>query len=126
MSGHTIVAEKHVEIKPLADILRWAINLDDGTYIVQEEDGTIDAERAETREKFESYFETSGSRSFLIVPLKDDEGKIGVFALESGETYGFSERDLEAAGLLGVQAASAIRNARLDARVPMAAARPSA
>jgi RND family efflux transporter MFP subunit len=34
--------------------------------------------------------------------------------------YGFAERDLEAAGLLGVQAASAIRNALLYERIPMA------
>ncbi|HKQ60720.1 MAG TPA: GAF domain-containing protein, partial [Candidatus Polarisedimenticolaceae bacterium] len=119
VSGQTFVDETLSEMRTLAAVLRWAIGLDEGIYVVQDEDGEIDADRPETREKFQAYFAASGMRSFLVVPLRDEEGVIGVFTLESTTPYAFASRDIEAATLLGVQAAVAMRNALLYERIPM-------
>ena len=120
VSGQTFVDDTLPEMKTLADALNWAAGLDDGIYVVQEDDGSIDTERAQTAQKFKTFFEKTGSRSFLAVPLRDEEGRIGALTLEADVPYAFSERDLEAASLLGVQATVAIRNALLYEQMPMA------
>jgi GAF domain-containing protein/multidrug efflux pump subunit AcrA (membrane-fusion protein) len=120
VSGQTFVDESLPEMKALADVLGWAAGLDDGLYVVQNEDGSIDTDRPETREKFKSFFEKTGSRSFLVVPMHDDEGRLGAFSLEADVPYAFSERDLEATTLLALQATVAVRNAALYERIPMA------
>jgi GAF domain-containing protein len=119
VSGQTFVDETLAGMKELKGLLEWASGLDEGLYVVQEEDGSIDADRPETREKFAGYFERSGTRSFLVVPLVDEEGRLGTWVLESPEPYAFSARDLEAAQLLGAQATVALRNAALFDQMPM-------
>jgi RND family efflux transporter MFP subunit len=119
VSGQEFVDESLAEMKTLSHVMAWAADLEDGVYVVRDEDDEIDADRPETREKFRAFFEKSGSRSFLSIPLSDDEGKLGVFTIESTEPYGFTERDMEAAGLLGAQATVAIRNALLYESMPM-------
>jgi len=119
VSGQEFIDESLAAMKTLKYVMAWAADLDEGVYVVQDDDGEIDAERPETREKFRAFFEDAGSRSFLSIPLADDEGKLGVFTLESVEPYGFTERDMEAAGLLGAQATVAIRNALLYESLPM-------
>jgi RND family efflux transporter MFP subunit len=120
VSGQTFVDDSLPEMKALVDVLGWAAGLDDGVYVVQNEDGSIDTDRPETREKFKAFFEKTGSRSFLAVPMRDDEGRLGAFSLEADIPYAFSERDLEATTLLALQATVAIRNAVLYERIPMA------
>src|SRR4029453_5602257 len=83
VSGETFVDDKLPEMKALREILAWASGIDEGLYVVREEDGTIDAARPETREKFKVWFEQYGGRTFLTIPLKDDEGKRGVFPRET-------------------------------------------
>jgi GAF domain-containing protein/biotin carboxyl carrier protein len=119
VSGQTFVDETLPEMKKLRGILEWASGLDEGILVVQEDDGTIDTDRPETREKFQAYFEETKNRSFLALPLHDDEGRLGVLTLEAAEPYAFSVRDMEVAGLLAAQATVAIRNATLYERIPM-------
>lgn len=119
VSGQTFVDDKLSEMKALRELLSWSAGLDEGLYVVREEDGSIDAARPETREKFKVWFEEYGGCTFLTIPLKDDEGRLGVFAIESDVPYAFSGTSLEAAQLLAVQAAGAIRNATLYQQVPM-------
>lgn len=119
VSGQEFVDQSLSEMQSLSHVMAWAADLDEGVYVVQDEDDEIDADRPETREKFRTFFEKTGSRSFLSIPLSDDEGKLGVFTLESNVPYGFAERDMEAAGLLGAQATVAIRNALLYQSLPM-------
>ncbi len=120
VSGQTVIDETLPEMRELQSMLAWAAGLDEGLYVVQEEDGTIDTPRPETREKCRAYFELTGSRSFLAVPLRDDEGRLGVFAMEGAEPYAFSEREIEVAALLGTHATAAIRNATLYQQIPLA------
>ncbi len=119
VSGQTLVDPTLPKNRALIEVLAWAAELNEGFYVVQGDDGSIDTERAETREKFRAYFQATAVRSFLAIPMSDDEGRLGVFALEAAEPYAFSERDIEAATLLGVQATVAIRNATLYKQIPM-------
>jgi multidrug resistance efflux pump/transcriptional regulator with GAF, ATPase, and Fis domain len=120
VSGKTFVDEKLPETKALKGLLDWASGLPEGIYVVQEEDGNIDTARPETQEQFKAYFEMTGSRSFLTVPLADDVGRVGLFALEAVEPYAFTTQAMEASRLLAVQATIAIRNATLYQQIPMA------
>jgi GAF domain-containing protein len=119
VTGRSFVDEKSPETAELREILAWAAGLDEGVYVVQEEDGTLDTDRPELREKFRAFFERTGTRSFLAVPLKDDEGRAGAFSIEAPEPYAFSGRDIEAAGLLAALATIALRNAFLFEQIPM-------
>ena len=119
ISGQRFVDEALSETKELRWIVEWAAGLDEGVYVVQEEDGSIDTARPETREKFSAWFEKTGNHSFLAVPLVDEDGKLGVWTLEAAEPYAFSERDLEVAQLLATQATVALRNAVLFQQIPM-------
>jgi GAF domain-containing protein/multidrug resistance efflux pump len=119
VSGQRFVDETLSEIKELRSVVEWAAGLDEGIYVVREDDGTIDSSRPETREKFSAWFERTGNRSFLSVPLQDDDGRLGVWTLEAEGAYAFSERDLEVAQLLGTQATVALRNAVLFQQIPM-------
>jgi GAF domain-containing protein len=120
VSGQTFVDEKQPEVRALRDILEWASGLPEGIYVVQEEDGSIESPRPETREKFQSYFQLTGARSFLTVPLADSDGRVGLFSMDAREPYAFGEHAMEASRLLAVQATIAIRNAMLYQQIPMA------
>ncbi len=119
ISGQRFVDETLSETKELRGIVEWAAGLDEGVYVVREEDGSIDTARPETREKFSAWFEKTGNNSFLAVPLADGDGKLGVWTLEAMEPYAFSARDLEVVQLLATQATVALRNAILFQQMPM-------
>jgi GAF domain-containing protein/biotin carboxyl carrier protein len=119
VSGQAFVDLTLPEAKSLARLMEWLAGLDEGLYVVREDDGSIDTSRPETREKFRAFFEATGARSFLAVPLRDEQGALGVFTLESSQPYAFDERQMEMAGLLAAQAAVAIRNATLYKQIPM-------
>ena len=57
------------------------------------DDGKIHADRPETEEKFRAFFAETGFRSFYALLLKDEEGKLGVLAFESGEAARLRRRD---------------------------------
>lgn len=119
VSGHDFVDPALPTMRALRDVLAWATDLDEGFLVVREADGSVDAERAETREKFAAYFAVTETNTFLAIPLRDEEGKLGVFALEAQNPYAFSARDIEAATLLSTQATVALRNALLYRQVPV-------
>ncbi|HKZ39544.1 MAG TPA: efflux RND transporter periplasmic adaptor subunit, partial [Candidatus Hodarchaeales archaeon] len=100
------------------DILTWSAHLGKGLYI-SEFQGTIAADREETREKFKNYFEKSQMKSFVALPLKDEEGALGILSFESVSPYFLDERHLEVASILANQATVAIRNAQLYRQVPL-------
>lgn len=118
VSGETTLDEKLPEMKRLKEVLEWAAGLDEGLYIVQGEDGAIDTPRPEAQEKFRAYFEATGCNSFLAVPLKDDEGRLGVFAIEAENPYAFEGREIEAVELLTATTTTSVRNATLYQAIP--------
>jgi len=78
----------------------------------------VDAEREETRAKFERYFRDSGRRAFYSMPLSDDTGRVGILALESNDPDFLSPAHLEILQVLAGQATVALRNAQMYKEVP--------
>ncbi|MFQ5876906.1 MAG: GAF domain-containing protein [Acidobacteriota bacterium] len=119
VSGQLDVDRKDPRIRELEEILLWAHMGGRGLYI-SELDGEIEAEREETKEKFRRYFQRSGMKTFVALPLKDEEGCLGMLSLESRQPYFLSEDKLEIFNILANQATVAIRNASLYRRIPLA------
>ena len=118
VSGKMEIDQDSPEIKDLKQILVWAAHLRQGLY-VSEFGGQIASDREENREKFKAYFEKTGMKSFVVFPLKDDEGDLGILTFESTSPYFLDERHLEVASILANQATVAIRNAQLYRQIPL-------
>src|SRR5262249_214836 len=118
VSGRMEVDKKSDEMRDLQDLLTWASRLEKGLY-VSEFEGKIITDREEVREKFKDYFARTGYQSFAALPLRDEEGDLGILAFESTSPYFLDERSLEVVNILGNQATVAIRNAQLYRRVPL-------
>lgn len=89
--------------------------------LVTERDGEITAPREELKAPFQRYFAESGIRAFYAVPLADDEGRLGVLTLESGDPDFLSEAHLEMIKVVAGQATVAVRNASMYKEVPFIA-----
>ncbi len=118
IAGETKVNLKDPKIKALDKIIDWAGN--GGTEIyVSERNNEIDSDRGETREKLRAHFEASGMKSFYALPLKDEEGALGVLAMESKTPRFLNASHLELLKIFSGQATVAIRNAQLYRQVPL-------
>lgn len=118
VSGKMEVDKGQKEMKDLQDVLTWSAHLEKGLYI-SEFEGQISTDREENRQKFKTHFEKTGFKSFVSMPLKDEEGKLGILTFESGSPYFLDERHLEVLTILANQATVAIRNAQLYRQVPL-------
>jgi len=118
VSGRMEVDKRSPDMKDLQDIHTWASSLGKGLY-VSEFGGNIVTDREETREKFKVHFEKTQMKSFISIPLKDEEGDLGILSFESSAPYFLDERHLEVASILSNQATVAIRNAQLYRQVPL-------
>ncbi len=118
VSGKMELDKKSAEMRELAGIVTWAAGLEKGLYI-SEFNEKIVTDREETREKFKAHFSATGNKSFVSIPLKDEEGVLGLLTFESATPYFLDERHLEVASILANQATVAIRNAQLYRQVPL-------
>jgi RND family efflux transporter MFP subunit len=117
VSGKLQISAGDPETAGLGELLEWAAFLDGELQVAQHGD-EIDSEREETREKFRQYFLRSGMRAFYSLPLRDDQGAVGILALESSDPDFLNEAHLEMIRVLAAQATVAIRNASLYREVP--------
>jgi RND family efflux transporter MFP subunit len=106
-----------LEVERLRAILQWA-SLNPQAFMVKQHGEEVDQERPETREKFLQYFAATGMRAFYSVPLADEEGRLGILCMESGNPDFLSEAHLEMINILAAQATVALRNATLYKEVP--------
>lgn len=118
IAGETKVNLKNPDIKAWNEIINWAGNTGAELYL-SEQNGEIDSDRTETREKFHAHFTASGMKSFYALPLKDEEGALGVLALESKTPRFLNASHLELLKIFSGQATVAIRNAQLYRQVPL-------
>ncbi len=65
------------------------------------------------------FLEEHGRNGFYALPLRDEQGILGVLALESGDSEFLGETQLETLSILANQVTVAIRNARLYQSVPL-------
>ncbi|HYE63980.1 MAG TPA: GAF domain-containing protein [Pyrinomonadaceae bacterium] len=118
IAGEAEVNSKDPRVKAWNEIINWAGQMGAELYI-SEQDGEIDSNRIETREKFRAHFNASGMRSFYALPLTDEEGQLGVLALESQTPRFLNASHLELLKIFAGQATVAIRNAQLYRQVPL-------
>jgi RND family efflux transporter MFP subunit len=118
IAGEATVKSKDPQVKALNEVMDWAGQAGAETY-VSEENGEIKAGRAETREKLRAHFSASGMHSFFAMPLKDEEGPLGVLVLESKTPQFLSDSHLELLRIFSGLATVALRNAQLYRQVPL-------
>jgi len=105
------------EFEPLREMAEWASSINQETYLRQHEE-EVESDREDTRLRMKSYFETTGKRGFYILPLADDQGRLGTFICESSDPDFLTDAHEEMLRLVGSQATVALRNASLYQEVP--------
>ncbi len=119
ISGVMQVDRHDPKMRSTEDLLEWIFFSGADVAVMQEPDGKIQTDRPETEEKFRSFFEKTGFRSFHALLLNDEEGKLGVLAFMRKKPLVL---DLEKQDLLAIlvnQATVAVRNAQLYRQVPL-------
>lgn len=120
VSGKAKLDRKDPKIQRLESLLQWVYFSGSSVAVTQEADGRIVADRPETEEKFRTYFQESGYRSFYGLFLKDEEGKLGVLSFEKKTPLFVTEGMRDLLDILVNQATVAVRNAQLYQEVPLA------
>ena len=115
ISGQETI-EKSESTKELERLTAWLTERDESVYI---QDISADGEVGEAvKHAFPAYLEQTGVRSIALVPLKDEEGRLGAFYMESSNPGFLGEAGQEAAELLANQVSVSVRNAELYGQVP--------
>jgi multidrug resistance efflux pump len=97
----------------------WAAGVGTRFYLSDRHAPRTDAERI-FLQIFSQDLETAGVESGLYLPLRDDEGVVGILVFEAERADFVTEAQQELVTILANQTTVAIRNAQLYARVPMA------
>lgn len=105
------------EFEALREMAEWASSINQETHLRQHEN-EVDSDREDTRLRAKSYFEATGMRGFYILPLADDQGRLGTFMCESSDPDFLTEAHEEMLRVVGTQATVALRNASLYQEVP--------
>jgi RND family efflux transporter MFP subunit len=102
----------------LRSIMEWAAEQEGAVTADQREEGwELDPEEGSL--ELRPFMEEHGYRGFYAIPLRDDQGTVGVLALLSSEADFLSPSHLEVLSILTSQTTVAIRNARLYQQVPL-------
>ncbi len=117
VSGTTQLNVDDPQYHSLREILQWATILTE-PLLVSQHDDEIDSDREETRVKFQQYFAQTGMRACHLIPLMDEEGRVGILLFESPDPDFLAEVHLEMIKVLASQATVALRNASLYKEVP--------
>jgi GAF domain-containing protein/multidrug resistance efflux pump len=118
VAGQETVDPKDPRLRDLVARAEWAAGRGEPLYLSDTEDPGSDAERM-----FVTVFgQDLGSdqvRSALYLPLRDEEGVLGVLLFESVSPNFAGETQREIAAILANQTGVALRNAQLYHQVPM-------
>ena len=117
VSGTAEIQADDPQYRGLREILQWGAILS-GPLLIAQRGEEIDTDREETRAKFSEYFAQTGMRACHLIPLADEEGRLGILLFESSDPDFLSEAHLEMLKVLSSQATVALRNASLYKEVP--------
>ncbi len=117
ISGQEMLDAKSDANRELARLIEWLLERGEVAYVADTE---ADTELASSiRSAFPGHLERTDVRSMCLVPLQDEEGRIGAFYMESAAVGFLGDSGLEAAQLLATQASVALRNSELYGQVPL-------
>jgi len=119
VAGRETVDATDPRLKDLAVRAAWAAGRGERFYLSDRRDPASDAERTFVQ-IFGADLERDDMASGLYLPLKDEEGIIGILLFEAARADLASPRQRELAEILANQATVAVRNAQLYRSVPMA------
>ncbi len=119
VAGQETVDSKTPELKRLADRGAWAADRGEPFFLEDRARPDSDATRAFVT-AFAEGLEEDDVASALYLPLKDEEGTLGVLLCEAHEPGFANETHRELAEILANQTTVALRNAYLYHQVPMA------
>lgn len=121
VAGSDQVDSKSPALQDLALRAAWAAGHGEQFYLSDRDDPGSDAERM-FAQIFGSDLARDGVGSGLYLPLKDEEGVIGLLLFEAERTDFAPEHQRKLGEILANQTTVAVRNARLYHEVPMAGA----
>jgi GAF domain-containing protein/biotin carboxyl carrier protein len=118
VAGEEKVDPKDPRLQDLVARTEWAAGRGETLYLVERVAPGSDAERMFVT-IFGPDLESDGIEAGLYLPLKDEEGVLGVLVFESRTAEFASPSQREVAAILANQTAVALRNAQLYHQVPM-------
>jgi GAF domain-containing protein/biotin carboxyl carrier protein len=118
VAGQETVDPKDPKLQDLIARASWAAGRGEQLYLQDRSDPASEAERMFVN-IFGGDLESDGVESGLYLPLKDEEGVLGVLVFEAGKPEFATPVQLEVAAILANQTAVALRNAQLYHQVPM-------
>jgi multidrug resistance efflux pump len=119
IAGADAVDRKDLKLKDLAVRAAWAAGRGERFYLSDRTDPASDAERTFVH-IFGADLERDDTVSGLYLPLKDEEGIVGILLFEAARSEMASARQRELGEVLANQVTVAVRNAQLYRNVPMA------
>jgi multidrug resistance efflux pump len=121
VAGADGVDAKDTALQDLAVRAAWAAGVGESFYLSERTDPGSDAERTFVQ-IFGDDLERDGAMSGLYLPLKDEEGIVGILLFEATRSDFATPRERDLAAILANQSTVAVRNARLYRQVPLASA----
>ena len=119
VAGADVVNARDPALKDLAVRAAWAAGRGERFYLSDRSDPASDAERTFVQ-IFGADLERDDTASGLYLPLKDEEGIVGILLFEAARSEFATPRQRGLAEILANQATVAVRNAQLYRSVPMA------
>ncbi|PYP81487.1 MAG: hypothetical protein DMD35_01900 [Gemmatimonadetes bacterium] len=121
VAGADGVDAKDTALQDLAVRAAWAAGVGESFFLSERSDPGSDAERTFVQ-IFGDDLERDGAMSGLYLPLKDEEGIVGILLFEASRPDFATPRERDLAAILANQSTVAVRNARLYRQVPLASA----
>ncbi|HEY6826091.1 MAG TPA: efflux RND transporter periplasmic adaptor subunit, partial [Gemmatimonadaceae bacterium] len=118
VAGVDGVDPKDPKLQDLAVRAAWAAGIGEAFYLSDREDPASDAERTFVQ-IFGEDLARDNVASGLYLPLRDEEGIVGILLFEAARTEFAGTRERDLGGILANQATVAVRNARLYHQVPL-------
>ncbi len=117
ISGEETIDSKADDHRQLEKLIAYLLERGEPTYVP---DLAADDEPGATvRARFGPYVTQAGIRALYLIPLADEEGRLGALYMEASTTGFLGQNAREAAELLANQTSVAIRNAELYGQVPL-------
>lgn len=117
VSGEAEVPQSR-EMDQLREVMEWVAGQSEAVSADQYDEGW-QVQPEQGQERLVRFLEEHGYNGFYALPLRDEQGTVGVLALLSGNAEFLSENHLEVLSILASQTTVAIRNARLYQQVPL-------
>jgi hypothetical protein len=118
ITGQDLIEQKSVTIRSLTRILEEAAKRNDSLHLTYESLQTM--EEGELKEAGVEYFQDHPFKVLVAVPIRDKDQHFGVISIETAKEESFSQTDLTFIKFVSVQAALALKNARLFQGIPLA------